>query len=88
MGLHEILSLLRAEEEKIDRVIASLEELQVITSHVAGSRRGGRKSMNKEECREVSAQMKRFCGAKETGSPRPVAGTETPGTQLKVATPA
>jgi CheY-like chemotaxis protein len=73
MDLHQILSLLRSEKEKIDRVIASLEELQAITSQVAGPRRRKRTPTNQEDRSEVSARMKRFAERRK-GITRPVAG--------------
>jgi hypothetical protein len=57
MNVHQVLRLLYAEKEKLDRVLASLEELQAISSH---TRRPGRKYMSKEERRKVSARMKRI----------------------------
>jgi hypothetical protein len=60
MDFHQVLRILHAQKEKLDRVIASLEELQIITSKAAAPRRPGRKTMNKEERREVSARMKRY----------------------------
>jgi hypothetical protein len=60
MELHQILSFLHAEKEKLDRVIASLEKRLAIHSDSAASGRPGRKSMSEEERREVSARMKRF----------------------------
>jgi hypothetical protein len=60
MDLLPILSLLQAEKEKLDRVIASLEKLQGITPTTAVPGRPGRKSMGEEERREVSARMKKF----------------------------
>jgi hypothetical protein len=60
MDFDQILSSLRVEKENIDKVIASLEDLQTITSNAAKPWRRGRKSMNEEERREVSARMKRY----------------------------
>ena len=60
MDFDQILSFLHAEKEKIDRVIASLEDFQAITPNAAGPRRRGRKSMNEGERREVSARMKKY----------------------------
>jgi hypothetical protein len=60
MNYDRVLRILYAEKEKIDRVIASLEKLQAITPTTAAPRRPGRKSMNDQERREVSARMKRF----------------------------
>jgi hypothetical protein len=60
MDFDQALRVLYAEKKKIERVIASLEELEGITATTAVSRRRGRKSMDEEERREVSARMKRF----------------------------
>ena len=60
MNVHQVLGFLRAEKEKLDRVIASLEELEAISSHTVLPRRRGRKYMSEEERRTVSARMKRF----------------------------
>jgi prefoldin subunit 5 len=46
MDFDEAIRILRAEKEKLDRVIASLEELEAITSNPAAPRRRGRKSKN------------------------------------------
>jgi hypothetical protein len=67
MDLDQVLRILYAEKEKLDKVIASLEELQAsleelqaIHSDSAAPHRRGRKSKGQEERREVSARMKRF----------------------------
>ena len=64
MDLYKAIQELYAEKEKLERVIASLEELQ----RSAGSlpvpgrdgRRRGRKSMGLKERQEVSERMKRY----------------------------
>jgi hypothetical protein len=64
MDLYKALQELYAEKEKLDRVIASLEELQ----RTAGSapvwpkpaERRGRKSMDTSERREVSERMRKY----------------------------
>jgi hypothetical protein len=60
MDFDQILSFLYSEKEKLNRVIASLEELQATHSDSAAPQRRGRKSMGQEERHEVSARMKRF----------------------------
>ncbi len=64
MDLYKAIQDLYAEKEKLERVIASLEELQrtanpAPSSATSGKRRG-RKSMNAKERQEVSARMKKY----------------------------
>lgn len=65
MDLYKAIQDLYAEKEKLERVIASLEELQR-TSSVAlpdegrPAKRRGRKSMNSKERQEVSERMKKY----------------------------
>lgn len=64
MDLYKTIQDLYAEKEKLERVIASLEELQQTTGSVplppsVGKRRG-RKSMGANERQEVSERMKRY----------------------------
>ncbi len=64
MDLYRTIQDLYEEKEKLERVIASLEELQR-TAALAGAplppaKRRGRKSMAPEERREVSERMKRY----------------------------
>jgi hypothetical protein len=64
MDLYKAIQDLYAEKEKLERVIASLEELQRTAGELpelpkAGKRRG-RKSMNPQERQEVSERMKRY----------------------------
>jgi hypothetical protein len=64
MDLNKAIQDLYAEKEKLERVIASLEELQ----RTAGSfsvlpkpvKRRGRKSMNPAERQEVSERMRKY----------------------------
>jgi hypothetical protein len=64
MDLHKTIQDLYAEKEKLERVIASLEELQraaAANAHVMGSsKRRGRKSMSSQERKEVSERMKKY----------------------------
>ena len=81
MDLYKAIQELYAEKEKLERVIASLEELQ----RTAGAaplptakpaRRRGRKSMNSEERQEVSERMRKYWAqrrkqpAKTSGAPK------------------
>jgi len=64
MDLYKAIQNLYAEKEKLEHVIASLEELQ----RTAGAppaipnsgKRRGRKSMSSKERKEVSERMKRY----------------------------
>jgi hypothetical protein len=60
--LIETIDELRREKQRLDRVIASLEELKapVASADAPVRSRRGRKSMSPEERREVSARMKRY----------------------------
>jgi hypothetical protein len=64
MDLYKAIQDLYAEKEKLERVIASLEELQRTAGELPElpkpSKRRGRKSMNAQERQEVSARMKRY----------------------------
>ena len=63
MDLYKAIQDLYAEKEKLERVIASLEELQRTAGSLpvtpSGKRRG-RKSMSSKERQEVSERMKRY----------------------------
>ncbi len=65
MDLYEAIRQLYEERARLDRVIASLEELQKSaagenTEVVVQVKRRGRKSMNADERHEVSERMKRY----------------------------
>jgi len=64
MDLYKAIQDLYAEKEKLERVIASLEELQRAAEGgqmmARGSKRRGRKSMGDGERAEVSERMKRY----------------------------
>jgi hypothetical protein len=65
MDLSQAIQDLKAEKEKLEKVIASLEELQygaggAIPSMPDDATRRGRKSMGSEERQEVSARMKKY----------------------------
>jgi hypothetical protein len=64
MDLYKAIQELYAEKEKLERVIASLEELQRAAGRVPaashGGKRRGRKSMNARERQEVSERMKKY----------------------------
>ena len=75
MDLYKAIRDLYAEKEKLERVIASLEELQRTAEAgpalPQGSKRRGRKSMSSAERREVSARMKKYWAGRrnEPGDP-------------------
>jgi hypothetical protein len=65
MDLYKAIQELYAEKEKLERVIASLEELQRSTGGLPvpppkPAKRRGRKSMSSEERQEVSERMRRY----------------------------
>ena len=64
MDLFKALQDLYAEKEKLERAIASLEELQRVGSALAESektkKRRGRKSMGADERLEVSKRMRKY----------------------------
>jgi len=64
MDLYKAIQDLYAEKEKLERVIASLEELQRAASGTpvlpSIGRRRGRKSMGAKERQEVSERMKKY----------------------------
>jgi len=64
MDLYKTIQDLYAEKEKLERVIASLEELHrtsgSLPSLPPGAKRRGRKSMGSKEREEVSLRMKRY----------------------------
>ena len=64
MDLYKAIQDLYAEKEKLERVIASLEELQrspgALPVPLKTGKRRGRKSMSARERRDVSERMKRY----------------------------
>ena len=64
MDLYKAIQDLYAEKEKLERVIASLEELQRAAEGgqvmLRGGKRRGRKSMGDGERAEVSERMKKY----------------------------
>jgi hypothetical protein len=61
MDLEKTIDFLRGEISRLERVVASLEELR---DGVTGSRlqknRGGRKSMSAEERQKIAERMRRY----------------------------
>jgi hypothetical protein len=65
MDLYKAIQDLYAEKEKLERVIASLEDLQRaagggIPPTPGSGKRRGRKSMGQDERQEVSERMKKY----------------------------
>ena len=64
MDLYRTIQQLYEEKERLERVIASLEELQRTAGSLPippqSSKRRGRKSMTTEERQEVSERMKKY----------------------------
>ncbi len=71
MDLYKAIQELYAEKEKLERVIASLEELQrtggADTALPKAGKRRGRKSMSARERREVSERMKKYWAGRRQG---------------------
>lgn len=71
MDLYKAIQDLYAEKEKLERVIASLEELQrsadSLPSLPKPVKRRGRKSMSAEERQEVSERMKKYWESRRQG---------------------
>jgi hypothetical protein len=79
MDLYKAIQDLYAEKEKLERVIASLEELQrsAGTAPVAplkALKRRGRKSMSSEERQEVSERMRKYWADRRKGEPEVAPG--------------
>ena len=79
MDLYKAIRDLHTEKERLERVIASLEELQRSASELPvvapGSKRRGRKSMDPAERREVSARMKKYWADRRDGKDEPTPPT-------------
>jgi hypothetical protein len=71
MDLYRAIKDLYTRKEKLDRVIASLEELQrtatVAVQLPKGATRRGRKSMSASERTEVSERMKKYWASRRKG---------------------
>jgi hypothetical protein len=72
MDLSKAIKDLYAEKEKLERVIASLEELQRSAQIAAPDALGrrGRKSMSARERAEVSERMKKYWANRRKGGGR------------------
>ena len=71
MDLYKAIQDLYKEKEKLERVIASLEELQRAGGSVPempkAVKRRGRKSMNSTERKEVSERMRKYWASRRQG---------------------
>jgi hypothetical protein len=82
MDLYKTIQDLYAEKEKLERVIASLEELHRTSGSLptmpVGAKRRGRKSMGSKEREEVSMRMKRYWAGRRKGAPTETSSPATP----------
>ena len=74
MHLYKALKELYAQKQKLERVIASLEELRLsgsaaIPTPPSGAKRRGRKMMGLEERQEVSKRMKKYWASRRKRRP-------------------
>jgi len=74
MDLYKAIQDLYAEKEKLERVIASLEELQRTAGALPlppakPAKRRGRKSMSSEERQEVSERMRQYWAKRRKDQP-------------------
>jgi hypothetical protein len=74
MDLYKAIQDLYAEKEKLERVIASLEELQRTAGATPvlpkGAKRRGRKSMSADERKDVSERMKKYWASRRKATQR------------------
>ena len=70
MDLYKAIQDLYAEKEKLERVIASLEELQRTAGAIPvlpkSAKRRGRKSMNSQERQEVAERMRKYWASRRS----------------------
>ena len=66
MDLQKAIRDLYEEKERIDEVIASLEQYLRTNGAVSPKRKRGRKSMGPEERQEVSARMRSYWASRRT----------------------
>ena len=84
MDLYKAIQGLYAEKEKLERVIASLEELQKASEAASalappGGKRRGRKSMGSKERQQVSERMKKYWESRRKKPSRTKSGAEQEG---------
>jgi len=82
MDLYKAIQDLYAEKEKLERVIASLEELQRTAGSLPAlpkpTNRRGRKSMSPSERQEVSERMRKYWAGRRGGVPEEAESSTTP----------
>jgi hypothetical protein len=88
MDLYKAIQDLYAEKEKLERVIASLEELQRAAEAAASppaetGKRRGRKSMGSTERKEVSERMKKYWEGRKKKQPETKPGVSHAGESEK-----
>jgi hypothetical protein len=70
MDLYKAIQDLYSEKEKLERVIASLEELQRTAGAIPvlpkSAKRRGRKSMNSQERQEVAERMRKYWASRRS----------------------
>jgi hypothetical protein len=70
MDLYKAIQDLYSEKEKLERVIASLEELQRTAGAIPvlpkTAKRRGRKSMNSQERQEVAERMRKYWASRRS----------------------
>ena len=78
MDLYKAIQELYAEKEKLERVIASLEELQRTAGELPAlskeGKRRGRKSMSPEEREVVSERMRKYWASRRDDKDQKLAG--------------
>jgi hypothetical protein len=78
MDLYKAIQDLYAEKEKLERVIASLEELQRTAGSISvlpkPAKRRGRKSMDASERQEVSERMRKYWASRRQSKRQDPAG--------------
>ena len=78
MDLYKAIQDLYAEKEKLERIIASLEELQRTAGSLPAmpkpAKRRGRKSMNPSERQEVSERMRKYWAGRRQPKQREPSG--------------
>ena len=78
MDLYKAIRELYTEKERLDRVIASLEELVTSGQPLSGEpepKRRGRKGMGTEERKQVAERMRRYWAAKRAAPAEKVRAT-------------
>jgi hypothetical protein len=87
MDLYKAIQELYAEKERLERVIASLEELQRTTVQLPDlpsvTKRRGRKSMSEAERKIVSQRMKEYWSSRKQEQTDPAESPSVPASSPK-----